>query len=105
MAHPGKTRSTTPPTGRSAPAIAGKVSQTRKANHLKDEVYREILRLEANCPGAEMALALALLRAVVDSESLSPRQQFADWLRVICPIGLRMVEAALGEGRGCGTPS
>lgn len=64
-----------------------------------------MLRLEANRPGAEMALALALLRAMVQCESLSARQEFEDWLRVICPIGLTMIEAALGEGSECGMPS
>jgi len=70
-------------------------------NHLKDEVYREMLLLEVNRPGAEMGLALALLRAVVQSESLSDHQDFGEWLRVVCPLGLQMIEVSLGEGCKC----
>ena len=83
------------------PAQASRVSQVRKANHLKDEVYREMLRLEVNRPGAEMGLALALLRAIVQSESLIEQPAYRDWLKTICPVGLRMIEAALGEGCKC----
>ena len=104
MSRTNKARTSSPPAAECALA-AGRVPQLRKANHLKDEVYREMLRLEANRPGAEMALALALLRAMVQSESLSARHEFADWLRAICPVGLRMIEAALGEESICGTDS
>jgi len=104
MAQPGKIRSSPPPVGEPTRA-AGRVAQIRRENHLKDEVYREMLRLEANRPGAEMALALALLRAMVQSESLSTRQEFADWLRTLCPVGLRMIEAALSAGSRCDVPS
>ena len=82
-------------------AQVSRVSQVRKANHLKDEVYREMLRLEVNRPGAEMGLALALLRAIVQSESLKEQAEFRDWLKTICPVGLRMIEAALGQGCKC----
>jgi hypothetical protein len=96
MAHSSKTISkTTPDNG--TPAQASRVSQGRSASHLKDEVYREMLLLEVNRPGAEMGLALALLRAIVQSESLSEQAEFRDWLRTICPVGLRMIEIALGE--------
>ena len=70
-------------------------------NRLKDEVYREMLLLEVNRPGAEMGLALALLRAVVRSESLPDREQFGEWLKAVCPMGLRMIEVALEEGYRC----
>ena len=83
------------------PAQASRVAQSRKANHLKDEVYREMLLLEVNRPGAEMGLALALLRAIVQSESLMERAEYRNWLKIICPVGLRMIEAALGEGCQC----
>ena len=100
MARTSKARTSSPPAvGRGTGP--GRVPQLHKANHLKDDVYREMLRLEANRPGAEMALALALLRAVVQSESLSPTHAFADWLRAICPVGLRMIEASLGEASNC----
>jgi hypothetical protein len=70
-------------------------------NRLKDEVYREMLLLEVNRPGSEMGLALALLRALVQFDSFSDRQDFAGWLRTVCPLGLHMIETALGEGPKC----
>jgi hypothetical protein len=100
MAHSSKILSKTTPDDRT-PAPAGRVSQVRRANHLKDEVYREMLLLEGNRPGAEMGLALALLRAIVQSESLSGQGEFRDWLTKICPVGLRMIEVALGERCKC----
>ncbi len=70
-------------------------------NHLKDDVYREMLLLEVNRPGAEMGLALALLRAVVQSDAFSDRQDFGQWLKSVCALGLRMIEVSLGKGSGC----
>ena len=77
------------------------ISQSRKMNHLKDEVYREMLLLEVNRPGSEMGLALALLRAVVQSETFPNQAEFGEWLNTVCPVGLKMIEAALGQGRKC----
>jgi hypothetical protein len=70
-------------------------------NHLKDEVYREMLLLEVNRPGSEMGLALALLRAIVQSDFCSEYEDFGAWLKTVCPMGLRMIEASLGEGPKC----
>jgi hypothetical protein len=100
MARSSKCLSTAKPEEK-MPAPAGRVSQVRKANQIKDEVYREMLRLEVHRPGAEMGLALALLRAIVQSESLTQQAEYGDWLKTICPVGLRMIEAALGEGCKC----
>ena len=100
MAHSGKILPKTKPDDKT-PATAGRVSQVRRANHLKDEVYREMLLLEGNRPGAEMGLALALLRAIVRSESLPEHGEFRDWLTKICPVGLRMIEVVLGERCKC----
>ena len=36
-----------------------------RGNRLKDEVYRQMFRLEESRPGAELGLSLALLRAWV----------------------------------------
>jgi hypothetical protein len=83
------------------PAPISRVSQIRKMNHLKDEVYREMLLLEVNRPGSEMGLALALLRAIVQSDSFSEREDFGGWLKTLCPLGLRLIEASLGEGSKC----
>ena len=83
------------------PASISKVSQIRKMNYLKDEVYREMLLLEVNRPGSEMGLALALLRAIVQSDSFSEQEDFGGWLKTVCPLGLRMIEVSLGEGSKC----
>ena len=77
-----------------------RLSQARKLNRLKDDVYREMLRLEVKRPGAEMALALALLRAVVH-EGSTDQEDFAVWSRTVCQVGLRMIEDSLGEGATC----
>jgi hypothetical protein len=83
------------------PAPVGRIFQARKMNHLKDDVYREMLLLEMDRPGSEMGLALALLRAVVQSDSLSDLQNFREWLKTVCPLGLRMIEGSLAEGLKC----
>jgi hypothetical protein len=70
-------------------------------NRLKDEVYREMLLLEVNRPGAEMGLALALLRAVVLSGPLNDQKEFGEWLRTVCPLGLHLIEASLGKSSVC----
>lgn len=78
-----------------------KMAQTREMNHLKDEVYREMLLLEVNRPGSEMGLALALLRAIVQSERFCDHQEFRAWLRTVCPLGLQMIETSLGDNSKC----
>lgn len=100
MARSGKILSKAPP-GNETPATTTGASQVRKMNHLEDEVYREMLLLELKRPGAEMGLALALLRAVVRAGSLPEQREFREWLKTICPVGLRMIEAALREGCRC----
>lgn len=45
-----------------------------------------------------MGLALALLRAVVHTECLSERAEFREWVKIVCPVGLQMIEAALKRG-------
>lgn len=76
-------------------------NQAKNANRLMDEVYREMFLLESHRPGAEMGLALALLRAYVRTESLSNPDEIRDWLKTICPIGLHMIENSLGEDLTC----
>jgi hypothetical protein len=61
----------------------------------KDEVYRQMFRLEESRPGAGMALALALLRAWLAAESNSESGLERVWLKNISPICLQMIEAAL----------
>ncbi len=70
---------------------------------LQDEVYRQIFRLEAGCPAADLRLAVALLRSWMALEQSPSRSQARKWLRAICPVCLRMIEApshpCAGENR------
>jgi hypothetical protein len=50
-------------------------------------------RLEASRPGAELALAIALLRAWIASDSETEMPHSREWLKTICPICLDMIEA------------
>ena len=63
-----------------------------------DEVYREMYQLEIGRPGAEMGLALALLRARVAADCESKRDKEWDWLKTVCPIGLELIEDSLDRG-------
>jgi hypothetical protein len=65
---------------------------------LKDEVYRQMFRLEESRPGAEMRLALALLRAWLASDSKPESGEEQDWLKKVSPICLQMIETALKAG-------
>ena len=60
---------------------------------LKDEVYRQMFRLEAGRSGAELDLTIALLRAWLASDSDSGVSKSREWLKKICPICLLMIEA------------
>ncbi len=75
----------------------------RTANRLKDEVYRQMLRLEGGRPEAQVLLAVALLKAWILLErqpaDCDPRQ----WLRRLSPVCLRLIEDACRTGYGrCG---
>jgi hypothetical protein len=63
-----------------------------------------MFRLEAHFPGAEIDLAIALLRAWIASGSASARSKKRQWLEKICPICLAMIEDAVqapDTGRQC----
>ena len=79
------------------PSAAG----SRKEDRLKDEVYRQMYLLESHRPGSEIQLAIALLRAVVHAESTPGCQEISAWLKTICPIGLRMLEASPNNRSQC----
>lgn len=68
----------------------------RRTHHdrLKDEVYRHMFRLEANRPGADLDLAVALLRGWLDADSGRGGAPMREWLRKICPICLSLIEAS-----------
>lgn len=65
-----------------------------QSEHIKDEVYRQMFRLEAHRLGAETDLSIALLRAWIASGSASRSSKERQWLEKICPICLVMIEAA-----------
>jgi hypothetical protein len=65
------------------------------SERLKDEVYRQMYLLEASRPGAEVALAIALLRAWIASSSEVETPQSREWLMKICPICIQMIEDTL----------
>jgi hypothetical protein len=74
-------------------AARGKCAKPKPVSRLQDEVYREMFLLEAGRPGAEMGLAIALLRAWVGMGRGPDVDR--EWLKTISPIGLRMIEDSL----------
>lgn len=71
-----------------------------RVERIKDEVYRQMFLLEERRPGAELGLAVALLRAWLAAGSKATNDEKRDWLKKISPICLEMIEAAL---RAAGT--
>jgi len=71
-------------------------SRSPRRNHgeqLKDEVYRQMFRLEAGRPGAELALTIALLRGWLAADCEPEVSKSREWLKKICPVCLLMIEA------------
>jgi hypothetical protein len=80
-------------------------SVTHRANprqvrgaRIKDEVYRQMFLLEESRPGAEMGLALALLRAWLTAETKTANDEEREWLKQVSPICLEMIENSLQPG-------
>lgn len=67
-------------------------SRLRNGDRLKDEVYRQMFRLEAHIPGADFELSIALLRGWIASCSESEHTQLHEWLKKVSPICIRMIE-------------
>ena len=66
-----------------------------RSGRIRDEVYRQMFRLEAQRAGAEMDLAMALLRAWMALCSEPQCSKEKPWLKKISPICLQMIESAL----------
>lgn len=73
----------------------------RAAGRLKDEVYRQMLRLEAQRPAAPLLLALALLQAWMRFDHQPADSEARQWLRTVSPVCLRMIEAACRTAAPC----
>ncbi|MGA3161970.1 MAG: hypothetical protein ABSC77_12205 [Terracidiphilus sp.] len=76
------------------PARQGK-PRLNHGERVKDEVYRQMFRLEERRPGAEIGLAIALLHAWLTAESNSESGLERVWLKNISPICLLMIETSL----------
>ena len=84
-------------TPRKAVASSNKPCRNQ-GEQLKDEVYRQMFRLEESRPGAEMELALALLRAWLATDAKPESDEERDWLKKVSPICIQMIETALNAG-------
>jgi hypothetical protein len=85
--------------------MVAKPMSARTAERLKDEVYRQMLRVEAGHSTAQLALALALLRAWIRLDDHHPQSETRQWLRTICPVCLPMLERSLADSTvGCLPP-
>jgi len=73
--------------------------ESKRMNRLMDEVYRQMFRLEDRRPGAEMGLALALLRSWIAADSVPGKRRDRAWLATLGPICLGMIERSLDGGR------
>lgn len=74
-------------------------SRHNRGERVRDEVYRQMFRLEAHRPGAGMDLSIALLHAWIESGSASGSSTERQWLEKICPICLAMIEAERIEAK------
>ena len=79
-------------------------AKLRRIHRLMDEVYREMFRLEAGYPGAEMGLVLALLRSWTAADVRNEGSTHWDWLNAISPAALKLIEETLNDPRSqCST--
>ncbi len=88
---------------RKAEAMSNQPRRNRGVQ-LKDEVYRQMFLLEERRSGAEIGLAVALLRAWLEVESKPASYDERAWLKKVSPICLDMITAAstaLGNGQSC----
>ncbi len=69
-----------------------KLSTAAATDALKDEVYRQMLRVEAGRPAAQLGLAVALLKAWMSMDGQNAESEPRQWLRRISPVCLRMMQ-------------
>jgi hypothetical protein len=79
-------------------AVRSNKPSSNQGEQLKDEVYRQMFRLEESRTGAAMGLALALVRAWLAADSKTESGEERDWLKKVSPICLQMIETALKAG-------
>ncbi len=98
---PALTARKTKVTMRSRPARTGSDETPKRCDALKDEVYRQMFRVEERRSGADRELALALLRAwmVLDAGPRSTTSR--KWLRSICPICMELIQSSRDSNRSC----
>lgn len=68
----------------------------RNCDALKDEVYRQMFRLEEGRAGADLDLAIALTRAWMKLDADSRVASDREWLRRISPLCISMIEGTPG---------
>jgi hypothetical protein len=65
-------------------------------DQIKDEVYRQMLRLEAGHISAPGLLGAALLQAWMLLEQEAPGSEERQWLRKLSPLCMRLIREASG---------
>lgn len=70
----------------------------KTVDRLKDEVYRQMLRLEAGRPAAQILLAVALVNTWMTLEEEPRNCEARQWLRNLSPVCLHMIEETLRAG-------
>jgi hypothetical protein len=78
----------------------------KRNDELKDEVYRQMFRVEEGRAGAAGQLAIALLRAWMSLDNSSRSASDRSWLRKICPLCIGLLQTAADSARtgtSCGT--
>ena len=69
---------------------------------MQDEVLHQMLRLEGHRPGAELDLAIALLRAWEQASRTRRSDEALRWLAAICPACITMLEETVKAGEPAG---
>lgn len=77
--------------------MAVKRASVRTTDRLKDEVYRQMLRLEAG-HSAALPLAVALLHAWMACDEQRAACELRRWLRRVSPLCLPGIEGACRAG-------